>query len=373
MIEVGPPTVANRAPTASASARASSLSPSGATIASSSSAAAAGTGSPPEVLRQSDSSTVRRRDALDRSSWAAAARSVRGTSVTPKPRDAAGPRRVPPGRAGPPEGPPRWRRERTPRPSRRPARAGAYRRCSQGRGRQPGAVHRAGPVDQQTHRGLRSFPCGGDQCGRVGRPSAAPSRHQFVERGIQIDVALRTIQRSARQLPHRAVARQPLTSEVDHDATGQMPGEAAQTLVGRGVHVSQERQRLVGIDREQLVERRLVELSQLRGDLGEAPAPGEAPCETPCVGRPRPPRPSASSPSSTWSGPAGRPPPRWRVQAFPERPRCSPERRPADSSPPAVSSRPSAAPSGSAAAGKCRSQSLGHDLLRGAPTPLTHA
>ena len=329
MIEVGPPTVANRAPTASASALASSLSPSGAMIASSSSADAAGTGSPPEVLRQSDSSTVRRRGELDRSSCAAAARSARDTSVTPKPRRRS---RSPTSASGSPPGPLGAHHDRV--VGERHDRAGVRRpqcdrRCSQGRGRQPSAVHRAGPVDQQTHRGLRPFPCGGDQC-RTGRAPVGRAGPRPVRRA----------RRPGRGRPANDPAVGAPTAPPSGDPPA--PDRARSTMMRPARRRASVRRRssvaAFMSARSASASSGSTESSSSNADSSSCPNSGEISAkfrrresslrdvvrrEASATAA------SASSPSSTWSGPAGRPPPGGGFRLFPSCPAgCRSGRRP---------------------------------------------
>ncbi len=62
----------------------------------------------------------------------------------------------------------------------------------------------------------------------------------------------------------------PRLGEVEEQLGRQAPGELAQLLVGRTGEIGQQRQGLVGVVLERVVERLLVDHADLRRDLVEA-------------------------------------------------------------------------------------------------------
>ncbi|CAM8620371.1 hypothetical protein MCETE4_00025 [Acidimicrobiia bacterium] len=63
--------------------------------------------------------------------------------------------------------------------------------------------------------------------------------------------------------------RRTAAHDINHDATGKLPGQCPQSFVGCPAQFGEKRERVIGVVAQSIVERRFVELSDIRRDLLE--------------------------------------------------------------------------------------------------------
>ena len=171
------------------------------------------------------------------------------------------------------------------------------------------APHRAAAIDEQAQRGRRLRPRRGPAAGRGRRPRRPPRASAIASRlASTIEVAAVG---PVRQLDHLPMPRgfgRATAADVEEQPSGEPPGQLAQPRVGRRGEIGEQRQHVVGVLGERLVDGGLVELADLGRDLLEARVAGELATRRGPLARPapRPRRPRRPpSPAVTSAGAGG--------------------------------------------------------------------
>jgi hypothetical protein len=142
-------------------------------------------------------------------------------------------------------------------------------------GRQSIATHRAAAIDDETQGQLRFRPLARHQFIKGGRISPSTGRSDGFEAAVDIELASGEVCATVTEPADPRPARRAGPHDINHDATGELPGQRPQSLVGSPAQLGEQCERVIGVVAQSIIEGRFVELSDIGRDLLEPGIPSE--------------------------------------------------------------------------------------------------
>ena len=142
-------------------------------------------------------------------------------------------------------------------------------------GRQSIATHRAAAIDDKAEGELRLRPLAGHQFVEGGSFSSGARRCDGFEAAVDVEFTGREIGTTVTKAADPGPTGRSGSHDIDHDAPGELPGERSESFVGCSAQFGEQRERVIGVVAQGVVECRYVELSDIGRDLLEPGIAGE--------------------------------------------------------------------------------------------------